>query len=99
MNLFRRTMIAAATLAFAAAWLPGGAAEARSAVRMEAGVPPYCVMIGGPRGAPLPQICRFFHYQQCLEAAADLRGNCVANIDYRGPPPDTAGASWARGAR
>lgn len=99
MSLVRRTMIAAAALAGLAAALPVGTAAARPAVRMEAGVPPYCVLIGGPRGNPLPQICRFFRYEQCLQAAADLRGNCVANIDYRGPPPDTAGAAWARGAR
>jgi hypothetical protein len=24
-------------------------------------------------------------YPQCLQAATELRGNCVANIDYRGP--------------
>jgi hypothetical protein len=48
------------------------------------GVPPFCVLKGGARGMPLPQICRFFDYQQCLQAAADLHGNCVVNIDYRG---------------
>ena len=91
-------MVAAALAGLAPA-LCGGTAEARPAVRQESGVAPYCVLIGGPRGTPLPQICRFFGYQQCLQAAADLRGNCVQNIDYRGPPPDTTGANWARGAR
>ena len=72
-------------------------AEARRATREYSGPPPYCVLIGiGPRGQSLPQICRFVRYRDCLQAAADWRGNCVANIDYRGPPPDTEGATWAR---
>jgi hypothetical protein len=58
---------------------------ATPAAAAKSGVPPYCVMTGGPRGpGSVPQICRFFDYQQCLEAAAVLRGNCVVNIDYRG---------------
>jgi hypothetical protein len=51
------------------------------------GAPPFCVLKGGPRGYPLPQICRFYDYQQCLQAAADLNGNCVVNIDYDGTVP------------
>jgi hypothetical protein len=48
-------------------------------------VPPFCVMRGGPRGpGSVPQLCRFFDYQDCLWAAADLHGNCVQNIDYHG---------------
>jgi hypothetical protein len=92
-------MMAAAALAGLAAVFSAGAADARPASRSPSGVAPYCVMISGARGLTLPQICRFFRYQQCLQAAADLRGNCVQNIDYRGPPPDTEGATWARGAR
>jgi hypothetical protein len=99
MSIFRRKITATAALVTLAAALGGSLAEARSVVRQETGVAPYCVLIGAPRGAALPQICRFFGYQQCLQAAADWRGNCVANIDYRGPPPDTTGATWARGAR
>ena len=50
------------------------------------GVPPFCVMVGGPRGpSTMPQICRFFDYQECLRASAVLHGNCVVNIDYHGP--------------
>lgn len=94
----RKTMAAVALLTWATA-LSAGGAEARPAMRQEAGVAPYCVLIAAPRGAALPQICRFFGYQECLQAAAAWRGNCVANIDYRGPPPDTTGATWARGAR
>lgn len=49
------------------------------------GASPFCVMPGssdGPGGAP--QVCRYFSYEECLQAAANLRGNCVANIDYQG---------------
>jgi hypothetical protein len=95
MSIVRRMTVAAA-LALSVAMLPGSAAEARIAVRPPSGAPPYCVLVGGARGTPLPQICRFVTYQSCLQAASDLHGNCVANIDYRGPPPDTAGATWAR---
>ena len=65
--------------------LTSGAAPAEAAAK--SGVPPFCVMTGAPRGGPggVPQICRFFDYQECLWAAADLHGNCVVNIDYRGP--------------
>jgi hypothetical protein len=49
------------------------------------GVPPFCVKRGGPRGPDsVPQLCRFYDYQTCLQAAADLNGNCVVNIDYKG---------------
>jgi hypothetical protein len=44
-------------------------------------------------------ICRFFDYQQCLQAAADLNGNCVVNIDYHGEvsmPPALAGTRYRR---
>src|SRR5579872_5180324 len=69
-------------------WLAGSAmsvltpSTAPAAAR--SGVPPFCVARGGARGVPLPQLCQFFDYQQCLQAAADLRGNCVVNIDYHG---------------
>lgn len=52
------------------------------------GAPPYCVKMPGSLGPDSgPVICRFVDYQLCLQAAADWRGNCVANIDYRGPAP------------
>ena len=74
-------------------------AQARqSAVR--SGIPPFCVLTGGPRGpGSVPQICRFFDYQQCLEAAAQLRGNCVANIDYPGRISGAPGATWSQPPR
>jgi hypothetical protein len=58
--------------------LPAPAASA-------AAVSPFCVLRGstdGPGGSP--QLCAYTDYQACLQAAADLRGNCVQNIDYHG---------------
>jgi hypothetical protein len=40
--------------------------------------------------------CIYSDYQQCLVAAAESRGNCVQNIDYRGEP---AAAPMARRSR
>lgn len=52
------------------------------------GVPAFCVKIGGPKGPDdYPLICRFFTYQDCLDAAADVHGYCVANMDYKGDSP------------
>ena len=93
MNASRALTFAAA---LAATVVATAVADARPAARQTNGEPPYCVLIGiGPRGASLPQICRFHDYRQCLQAAADMRGNCVVNIDFRGQLP-TAGANWAR---
>jgi uncharacterized protein DUF3551 len=84
MKISRRTSVSAAGLLvcsalFAVASWVTPAAAARS------GVPPFCVLRGGPKGpGTLPQLCRFFNYQECLQAAADLHGNCVVNIDYHG---------------
>jgi hypothetical protein len=70
----------------AAAWLAGSVMLVLmpSAAPARPGAPPFCVARGGARGIPLPQLCQFFDYQQCLQAAADLHGNCVMNIDYHG---------------
>ncbi|WP_068737094.1 DUF3551 domain-containing protein [Tardiphaga robiniae] len=46
---------------------------------------PFCLLPGssnGPGGAP--QICGYYDYQECLQAAADMHANCVENIDFRG---------------
>ena len=49
------------------------------------GAPPFCVLRGGSQGGgTAPQVCAYFDYQACLQAAADLHGNCVQNIDYHG---------------
>jgi hypothetical protein len=50
-----------------------------------AGVPPFCVKRGGSFGPDsMRQLCHWYDYQTCLQAAADLNGNCVVNIDYKG---------------
>jgi hypothetical protein len=75
-------MLAAAMLACSATIVLASWATPAAA---RSDVPPFCVMTGGPRGpGTVPQLCRFFDYQDCLLAAADLHGNCVQNIDYRG---------------
>lgn len=72
-------------------------AEARPAKAARSGIPPFCVLTGGPRGpGSLPAICRFYDYQQCLQAAADLRGNCVVNVEYPGKITSAPGAAWSR---
>ena len=71
-------------------------AEARPPKGARSNIPPFCVLITGPRGWPLPQICEFFDYRQCLQAAADMRGNCVINVDYPYEIKSAPGANWSR---
>ncbi|WP_211912821.1 DUF3551 domain-containing protein [Tardiphaga alba] len=71
-------------------------ADARPAKGARSNIPPFCVLITGPRGFPLPQICEFFDYRQCLQAAADMRGNCVINIDYPDKITSAPGANWSQ---
>jgi hypothetical protein len=74
----------------------GDSAQARSTKVARSGIPPFCVLTGGPRGpGSLPAICRFYDYQQCLQAAADLRGNCVVNVDYPERITSAPGATWS----
>ncbi len=99
MNRHRISIRAAVALAVAACFA-GGAAEARPAREVRSGIPPFCVLPGGPRGpGSLPQICRFFDYRQCLQAAAELRGNCVVNVDYPGKITSAPGAAWSQPER
>jgi hypothetical protein len=84
MRIDRAVMFCAAALLASVAIVVLASSPAPAAARSD--VPPFCVMVGGPRGpSTMPQICRFFDYQDCLEASAVLHGNCVVNIDYRGP--------------
>ena len=77
-------------LAFAAAPAPAVAA----------GAPPFCVLRGGSDGpGSSPQVCAYFDYQACLQAAADMRGNCVQNIDYRGEVSSAPAARQSRRVR
>jgi hypothetical protein len=76
----RVTVCVAAVLVFAAIFsLAPAPAIAAS------GVPPFCVLRGGSDGpGSSPELCAYFDYQACLQAAADFHGNCVQNIDYHG---------------
>lgn len=52
-----------------------------------AGGAQYCISRGGTNGdSSYVGNCVYSDYQQCLQAAADSRGNCVQNIDYHGAP-------------
>lgn len=92
----RRYLIVAAGLAAATAFFASAPADARPPKGARSGIPPFCVLIGGPRGLALPQICQFYDYRQCLQAAADMRGNCVINIDYPDKITSAPGANWSR---
>jgi hypothetical protein len=80
----RRTGFSTAFFAFATSFLLALAAAPAPAVAAT-GAPPFCVLRGGSQGGgTAPQVCAYFDYQVCLQAAADLHGNCVQNIDYHG---------------
>jgi hypothetical protein len=79
-----RIAVTASSFAFAATILLASAVSPAPA-HAASGVPPFCVLRGGPDGpGGSPQLCAYFDYQACLQAAADLHGNCVQNIDYHG---------------
>jgi hypothetical protein len=86
MKFERRTTFLAAALAVAAflsfATLMTTPAEAAT---LRHGPSPFCLLPGssnGPGGAP--QICGYYDYQECLQAAAEMNANCVANIEFPG---------------
>ena len=57
----------------------------------------YCIARSGINGdSSYVGNCVYSDYQQCLQGAADLRGNCVANVEYH---PGAAPAPAARRAR
>jgi hypothetical protein len=81
MTLIRHLAIAAVASAAFAAGLP-----AVSPAQAAGGTAPFCIARGGVNGdAAYTGSCSYFDYQQCLQAAAEARGNCVQNIDYKGP--------------
>jgi uncharacterized protein DUF3551 len=88
------TVFASATiflLVLAAAPAPAAAAS---------GASPFCVLRGGSDGpGGSPQLCSYFDYQACLQAAADLHGNCVQNIDYHGEVSTAPAPARARHRR
>jgi Protein of unknown function (DUF3551) len=91
-RVFAASMLACSAMAVLASWATPAAARPD--------VPPFCVMRGGPRGpGSVPQLCRFFDYQDCLLAAADLHGNCVQNMDYRGGVSTTPAPARTRHRR
>jgi hypothetical protein len=94
----RRTAFAATFLALATLFLLAPAAIPSPA--LAAGAPPFCVLRGGTDGAgSSPQDCRYSDYQACLQAAADLHGNCVQNIDYHGDASSALAQAPARARR
>lgn len=97
--ILSRFSVLAAALAAALVTSASAPADARPAKAARSNIPPYCVQITGPRGFPLPQICEFFDYRQCLQASADMRGNCVINIDYPYEIRSAPGANWSRPER
>ena len=53
---------------------------------------PFCIQQYGPSGpSAVYGTCRYYNYQQCLQAAVGTRGNCIPNVDYRG----TGRARWS----
>jgi len=57
----------------------------------------FCIARGSANGdSSYVSSCNYSDYQQCLQAAVPVRGNCVGNIDYHG---DTAPAAPARHSR
>jgi hypothetical protein len=65
-----------------------------------AGGAQYCLSRGSVNGdASYVGNCVYSDYQQCLQAAADSRGNCVQNIDYHGAPATAPAVRRTRRAR
>lgn len=99
MTSSRFSLLSVAAVAAALVTCAPMPADARPSKGARSGIPPFCVLITGPRGFPLPQICEFFDYRQCLQAAADMRGNCVINIDYPDKITSAPGANWSQPQR
>jgi hypothetical protein len=95
----RRIAVTASSLAFAAIILLAPAVSPAPAIAAS-GVSPFCVLRGGSDGpGSSPQLCAYFDYQACLQAAADFHGNCVQNIDYHGEVSTAPTAPTAPRAR
>ena len=92
MTLKRRAAFSAAALLGLAAFVTFSAAPARADGAQ------FCIARGGSNGdSSYVGNCVYSDYQQCIQAAADQRGNCVANVDYRpGAAPATARSRRAR---
>jgi len=81
-----RSVLAAGGLAFAMALplaIPSPAAAQAASLRAAAS--PFCLLPGSTDGAGgAPQICGYFDWQACQQAAAVRHASCVVNIDFRG---------------
>jgi hypothetical protein len=91
----RITAVSAVAIAVLAIGLPF-AMMSPAAAASHSGPSPFCLMPGssnGPGGAP--EICGYFDYRQCLQAAADMRANCVPNSDFRGVLPWKPEMAWS----
>jgi hypothetical protein len=90
----RLTAVSAGALLLLAISLPLAAATPAAAAP-RSGPSPFCLMPGsanGPGGAP--EICGYYDYRQCLQAAADMNANCVPNSDFRGVLPWRPDMAW-----
>jgi hypothetical protein len=60
----------------------------------------YCIARSGVNGgSSYVGNCIYSDYQQCLQAAAESRGNCVQNIEYRPGSSIAPAAERARRTR
>jgi hypothetical protein len=93
MTVRRITAVSAAAIALLAASLP---LATPAAAASRGGPSPFCVMQGGSNGpGSVPETCGFHDYRQCLQAAADMNGNCVPNSDFRGVLPWSPSMAWS----
>ena len=68
-----------------------------AAAASRAGPSPFCLMQGGSNGpGSVPEICGYFDYRQCLQAAANIGANCVPNSDFHGVLPWRPDMAWSR---
>jgi uncharacterized protein DUF3551 len=91
----RITAVSAAAILVLAISLPV-AMTSPAAAASRPGPSPFCLMQGGPNGpGGEPEICGYFDYRRCLQAAADMHANCVPNSDFRGVLPWSPEMAWS----
>ena len=79
MTLKRRAAFSAAALLGLAAFVTFSAAPAKADGAQ------FCIARGGSNGdSSYVGNCVYSDYQQCIQAAAEQRGNCVQNVEYHG---------------
>jgi hypothetical protein len=93
--LDRIAAISAAAIVVLAIGLPLAISSPSAAASRHAGLSPFCLMQGGSNGpGSVPEICGYFDYRECLQAAADIRANGVPNSDFRGVLPWKPEMAW-----